>query len=73
MDVLPRIRRSGSMEGGIMFEYLKLIDEKIFNRYQTVERNIRAASNSFYDSYLDMLEQFVKLVIEKSGSEFSGT
>ena len=56
-----------------MFEYLKLIDEKIFNRYQTVERNIRAASNSFYDSYLDMLEQFVKLVIEKSGSEFSGT
>lgn len=56
-----------------MFEYLKLIDEKIYNRYQTVERNIKAASNSFYDSYLDMLEQFVKLVIEKAGSEFFGT
>lgn len=62
-----------SLKGGKMFEYLKLIDEKIYNRYQTVERNIKAASNSFYDAYLDMLEQFVKFVIEKAGSEFFGT
>lgn len=56
-----------------MFDCLKLIDEKIYNRYLTVERNIKAASNSFYDAYLDMMEQFVRLVLERSEYDFGGT
>ena len=52
-----------------MFSYLKKIDEKIYDRYLTVERNIKSASNSFYDSYLDLVEQFLKIVIEKNNFE----
>ncbi len=37
-----------------MFAYLKMVDERLYSRYLTVERNVKAASNSFYDSYLDM-------------------
>lgn len=35
---------------------------RVYERYITVERNIKAASNSFYDSYLDLLEEPVKAV-----------
>lgn len=56
-----------------MFEILKNIDEKLYLRYVTVERNIKAASNSFYDSYLDMLEQFIRIIVERNNFEFSGT
>lgn len=45
-----------------MFEYLKKIDDRLYDRYLTVERNIKSASNSFYDSYLDMLETFIRIV-----------
>ena len=48
-----------------MFKFLENIDIRLYERYLTVERNIKAASNSFYDAYLDMLEQFVKLVCER--------
>lgn len=46
-----------------MFEFLKQLDERLYVRYQTLERNIKAASNSFYDSFLDLQEQFIKFVI----------
>ena len=49
----------------VMFKFLENIDIRLYERYLTVERNIKAASNSFYDAYLDMLEQFVKLVCER--------
>ena len=53
-----------------MFEYLTQIDEKIYGRYLTVERDIKAASNSFYDSFLDLQENFLKTVTKKSEIEF---
>lgn len=52
-----------------MFEFLANIDNRLFERYLTLERNVKAASNSFYDSYLAMLEQFVKTVLETEGIE----
>ena len=53
-----------------MFEYLIQIEPRLYDRYLTVERNIKSASNSFYDSYLDMQEQFVKTVIMAAGIDF---
>lgn len=53
-----------------MFKFLQEIDEKLYQRYLTVERNVKAGSNSFYDSYLDLQEQFVKLVALDCGVEF---
>ena len=52
-----------------MFGFLENIDRKVYERYLTLERNIKARSNSFYDSYLDMQEQFVKLVLSKQRFE----
>ena len=43
-----------------MFKHLHEIDYKLYERYLTLEKNIKAASNSFYDAYLDLQEQFVK-------------
>ena len=45
-----------------MFKHFKDIDERLYERYLTVEKNIKSVSNSFYDSYLDLLEQFVRFV-----------
>lgn len=45
-----------------MFKHLKEIDSKLYERYLTLERNIRSGSNSFYDAYLDLQEQFIKTV-----------
>lgn len=46
-----------------MFDFLKQLDQRLYERYLTLERNIKAASNSFYDSFLDLQEQFIKFVI----------
>ena len=43
-----------------MFKHLQEIDYKLYERYLTLEKNIKASSNSFYDAYLDLQEQFVK-------------
>ena len=53
-----------------MFKFLQEIDGKLHQRYLTIERNIKAGSNSFYDSYLDLQEQFVKLVAMDCEIEF---
>ena len=53
-----------------MFEYLIQIDPRLYDRYLTVERNIKSASNSFYDSYLDMQEQFVKTAVLTASIDF---
>ena len=52
-----------------MFEYLKNINEKLYIRGKTVEKNIKAASNSFYDSYLDLLEEFLKEIVSESQAD----
>ena len=43
-----------------MFKHLQEMDYKLYERYLTLEKNIKAGSNSFYDAYLDLQEQFVK-------------
>lgn len=53
-----------------MFKFLQEIEPKLYQRYLTVERNVKAGSNSFYDSYLDLQEQFVKIVALDCGIEF---
>lgn len=45
-----------------MFKHLQEINYKLYERYLTLEKNIKAGSNSFYDAYLDLQEQFVKWV-----------
>lgn len=50
-----------------MFEYLQELDPRLYERYLTVERNIKSGSNSFYDSYLDLQEQFLRFVITEAG------
>ena len=52
-----------------MFSFLKDLDYRLFERYRTLERNIKSASNSFYDSYLDLQEQFLRIVLENEGVE----
>ena len=52
-----------------MFTCLKAISLNLYERYLTVERNIKARSNSFYDSYLDLQEQFIKLVLAEQAFE----
>lgn len=46
-----------------MFDYLDSIDHSLYERYLTLERNIKAGSNSFYDAYLDLQEHFIKLAL----------
>ena len=53
-----------------MFKFLQEMDGKLYQRYLTLERNIKAGSNSFYDAYLDLQEQFVKTVALDAGIEF---
>ena len=52
-----------------MFEFLEKIDHNLYERYLTLERNIKSGSNSFYDSYLDLQEHFVKFVLTEHGVE----
>ena len=55
-----------------MFEKLNQISDRVFNRYVTVEKNIKAASNSFYDSYtFDVLyKQFFVYTVEFKAFSF---
>ena len=52
-----------------MFSFLDRIDHNLYERYLTLERNVKARSNSFYDSYLDLQEHFIKLVLSGRGFE----
>jgi len=45
---------------------MKLFNESLTNRYNTLERNIKSKSNSFYDSYLDLLEATIKYFLEEN-------
>ena len=54
-----------------MFEFFTQISEKLYNRGKTVETNIRAASNSFYDSYLDLTEELLKTIAETANIELT--
>ena len=54
-----------------MFKFLENIDESVYNRYKTVKVNIKAKSNSFYDSYLDLLESLVKNIAISEDLDYS--
>ena len=41
---------------------MKLFNDSLTTRFNTLERNIKSKSNSFYDSYLDLLEATIKLI-----------
>ena len=41
-----------------MFEALQRLDGRLWERYLTLKKNVENASNSFFDAYLDLSEQF---------------
>jgi hypothetical protein len=45
---------------------MKLFNESLTNRFYTLERNIKSKSNSFYDSYLDLLEATLKYFLDEN-------
>ena len=55
-----------------MFDFLNYLGNKVLGRYKTVESNIRNRSNSFYDSFLDLLEDTVKAVMMNEDIGYDG-
>ena len=45
---------------------MELFTQSLTNRYNTLERNIKSKSNSFYDSYLDLLEATLKYNLDEN-------
>lgn len=48
----------------------KLFTDALNSRYETLERNIKSKSNSFYDSYLDLLEETIKYFLTENSIDF---
>ena len=44
----------------------KLFNDSLTTRFNTLERNIKSKSNSFYDSYLDLLEATIKYFLDEN-------
>ena len=49
---------------------MKLFNDSLTNRYNTLERNVKSKSNSFYDSYLDLLEATIKYILDENNLEY---
>lgn len=45
---------------------MKILNESITNRFTTLLVNIKSKSNSFYDSYLDLLESTIKYFLDEN-------
>lgn len=45
---------------------MKLFNDSLTMRFNTIERNIKSKSNSFYDSYLDLLEATIKYFLDEN-------
>ena len=45
---------------------MRIFNESLTTRFETLERNITAKSNSFYDSYLDLLEATIKYFLDEN-------
>ena len=52
---------------------IKLFNDSLNTRYQTPERNIKSKSNSFYDSYLDLLEATIKYFLDENNISYDDT
>lgn len=44
----------------------KLFNDSLITRFNTLERNIKSKSNSFYDAYLDLLEATIKYFLDEN-------
>ena len=55
-----------------MLDFLNYFGNKVIGRYKTVESNIRSRSNSFYDSFLDLLEDTVKSILMNEDIGYDG-
>lgn len=49
---------------------IKLFNDSLNARYETLERNIKSKSNSFYDSYLDLLEATIKYFLDENNISY---
>lgn len=49
---------------------MNLFNESLTTRFETLERNIKSKSNSFYDSYLDLLEATIKYFLDENGIQY---
>ena len=49
---------------------MKLFNDSLTSRFNTLERNIKSKSNSFYDSYLDLLEATIKYILDENSIEY---
>lgn len=45
---------------------MQLFNDSLTTRFNTLERNIKSKSNSFYDSYLDLLEATIKSILDEN-------
>ena len=45
---------------------MKLFNDLLTMRFTTLERNVKSKSNSFYDSYLDLLEATIKYFLDEN-------
>lgn len=52
---------------------MKLFNDSLTERFNTLERNIKSKSNSFYDSYLDLLEATIKYILDENDIEYDGS
>lgn len=51
----------------------KLFNDSITSRYYTLELNIKSKSNSYYDSYLDLLEETIKSFLDEHNIQYDLT
>lgn len=49
---------------------MKLFNDSLTSRFDTLERNIKSKSNSFYDSFLDLLEATIKYILDENNIEY---
>lgn len=49
---------------------MEISDQLIKNRYLTLEKNVKSKSNSFYDSFLDLLECTIKVILLENNIAF---
>ena len=52
---------------------IKLFNESLTMRFNTLERNIKSKTNSFYDSYLDLLEATIKYMMDENNVPYDPT
>jgi hypothetical protein len=50
------------MENKTSFQGLKQFEPRLFERYQTLERDVKSGSNSFFDALGDLIDNYLKVV-----------